>query len=147
MFFVHPFAMLDPSFLTCVTCPHLQVQLRGLEASILQTRQVIYTALHYTLELLTTFGLMHAARFDSAQLAAELRGRTSFPDPRIFPPTSSFSTRTTTSTSHTPLATANPFDTTGSDATDDIFRITTVPRTALSRRMDRSRSRSRVNPR
>ena len=91
-----PFPILDPSFLTCVTCPHLQVQLRGLEASILQTRQVTYTALHYTLELLTTSSLMRATRFDSAQLAAELRGHTSFPDPRIFPTTSSsFPTRTT----------------------------------------------------
>ena len=94
------------------------------------------SSLHFG--VVTTFGLMHATRFDSAQLAAELRGHASFPHPRIFPPTSSFSIRTTTSASQPPLATPLTLSTptTGSEATDDIFRTTAVPRAALSHRMD-----------
>ena len=73
-------AILSPPFLERVTCPHLQVQLRGLDATIRQAMQVTHTALHYTHELRTTFGLIHTLDFDTNQLEAELRGFTSFRD-------------------------------------------------------------------
>ena len=47
-------AILSPPFLERVTCPRHQVQLRGLDAAILQAMQVTHTALHYTHELMTT---------------------------------------------------------------------------------------------
>ena len=39
--------------------------------------------MHYSQELLTTFGMMHALNCDAAQLDAELRGRSVFPDPHL----------------------------------------------------------------
>ena len=75
-------AILSPTFLDCVTSPHLQVQIRGLDSAIRQATQAIHTGLHYTQELLTTFGLIHDLNFDTAQLEAELRGTTTFRDPR-----------------------------------------------------------------
>ena len=110
-------AILSPSFLDCVTSPHLQVQIRGLDSAIRQATQAIHTGLHYTQKLLTTFGLIHALNFDTAQLAAELRGTTTFRDPRlpsIRPPASgSHSARGSTTTAITPdhddtLATRTP---------------------------------------
>ena len=80
-------AILSPSFLDYITSPHLQVQIRGLDSAICQTTQAIHTGLHYIQELLTTFGMIHALTYDTAQLDAELRGRTTCPDPRL-PPTS-----------------------------------------------------------
>ena len=47
-----------------------------------------HTALHYTHELITTFGLIHTLNSDTKQLEAELCGTTSFRDHRI-PPTPS----------------------------------------------------------
>ena len=48
------------------------------------TWQVTYTRPSTALqELLTTFGLMHTTRFDPDELAGELRGHTSFRNPRI----------------------------------------------------------------
>ena len=63
--------------------------------------QVTHTALHYTHELMTTFGLIHTLDFDTPQLEAELRGATSFRDPRVPHPDtrpSSFSSVTTSMT-------------------------------------------------
>ena len=79
-------AILSPSFLGCVTSPHLQVQIRGLD------------------------GLIHALNLDTIQLEAELRGTTAFRDPRlpsprppIRPPASgSYSARCSTTTTITP---------------------------------------------
>ena len=62
-----------PPFLERVTCPHLQAQLRGLDAAILQAMQVTHTALHYTHELMTTFGLIHTLHQSPEQLDGELR--------------------------------------------------------------------------
>ena len=45
-----------------------------------------HTALHYTHELITTFGLIHTLNSDTNQLEAELCGTTSFRDHRIPPP-------------------------------------------------------------
>ena len=83
------FAILTPSFMDYITSPHLQVQIRGLDSAIRQATQAIHTGVHYIQELLTTFGMMHALTCDTAQLDAELRGRSTFPDPRlpsVFPP-------------------------------------------------------------
>ena len=76
-------AILSPTFLDYITSPHLQVQIRGLDSAIRQATQAIHTSLHYIQELLTTFGLIHALTFDTAQSDAELRGRTTFRDPRL----------------------------------------------------------------
>ena len=54
------------------------VQLRGLDSAIRQAMQVTHTALHYTHELTTTFGVIHTLDFDTDQLEAELRGFTFF---------------------------------------------------------------------
>ena len=106
------FAILSPSFMDFVTSPHLQVQIRGLDYAIRQATQAIHTGVHYIQELLTTFGMMHALSCDTAQLDAELRGRSTFPDPRLPsfhpPPLDSPSTRRTTSTSSTPAAPSIP---------------------------------------
>ena len=75
--------MLSPPFLERVTRPHLQVQLRALHAALRQATQVTHTALHYTHQLMTTFGLIHTLDFDTDQLEAELRGFTSFRDHRL----------------------------------------------------------------
>ena len=100
------FAILSPSFMDYITSPHLQVQIRGLDSAIRQATQAVHTGLHYIQELLTTFGMMHALTYDTAQLDAELRGRSVFPDPRLPPvpppPLGSSSTRRMTSTSSTP---------------------------------------------
>ena len=74
------FAILSPSFMDYITSPHLQVQIRGLDSAIRQATQAVHTGLHYIQELLTTFGMMHALTYDTAQLDAELRGRSVFPD-------------------------------------------------------------------
>ena len=161
-------AILRPLFLECVTCPHLQVQLRGLEAAILQTRQVIHTALHYTLELLTTFNLIHAVydliltnwkpNYEDTPpfrttafphlfpITAPTTPASSTPgyDPLSVvimasrPPLASQSTTTTSTTGPGPLAVTSRRLT---------FTTATVPRPALSRTFNRSRSRSRLNPR
>ena len=72
------FAILNPSFMDYITSPHLQVQIRGLDSAIRQATQAIHIQ-----ELLITFGMMHALTCDTAQLEAELRGRSTFPDPRL----------------------------------------------------------------
>ena len=97
------FALLSTPF----PSPHLQVQLRGLDSAILQATQVTHTALHYTHELMTTFGLIHTLTLNHSpeQLAAELRGRTSFLDPSTFVspiPDSRPSTSTTSTTATSP---------------------------------------------
>ena len=79
-------AIFSLPFMERITSPHLQVQLRGLDSAIRQATQATHTALHYTHELMTTFGLIHTLYFDAAQLEAELRGTTSFRDHRISPP-------------------------------------------------------------
>ena len=138
-----PLAIAHPSFLHVVTCPHLQLQLRGLETSIIQTRQATYTALHYTQELLTTFGLMHITRFDPDELAAELRGISSnfqnwartFTPPGGEPPLPS----STTSLG----AASGPIDTVSTRRSP---HTTTRPRPGLPRPRERSRSRVRLSP-
>ena len=108
--------------------------------------------------LLTTFGLVHALNFDTSQLDAELRGTTTFRDPRlpsIRPPAlGSHSTRRPTTTSLTP-----DDDTTLTTRTSSTTRPTRGFVVATSDRplspaeiratMNRSRSRSRprLNPR
>ena len=79
-------AIASTPFLDRVTSPHRQMQLRGLDSAILQAMQVIHTALHYTHELMTTFGLIHTLNQSPEQLDSELRGsgRTFFLDPRAF---------------------------------------------------------------
>ena len=42
-------AILSPPFLERVTCPHLQVQLRGLDSAMRQAMQVTHTAFCSTL--------------------------------------------------------------------------------------------------
>ena len=79
------FAILSPSFLDYITSPHLQVQIRGLDSAIRQATQAVHTGVHYIQELLTTLGVIHALTYDTAQLDAELRGRSIFPDPRLPP--------------------------------------------------------------
>ena len=155
-------AILSPTFLDCVTSPHLQVQIRGLDSAIRQATQAIHTGLHYIQELLTTFGLIHALTFDTAQLDAELRGRTTFRDPRL-PPSlpsapGSQSTRRMTPTSLTTSLTPGD-DTMLTTRTSSTSRPTHGFVVATSNRplstaeiratMNRSRSRSRPrsNPR
>ena len=79
-------AILSPPFMERITSPRLQVQLRGLDSAIGQATQATHTALHYTHELMTTFGLIHTLNFDTSHLEAEPRGTTSFRDHRIPPP-------------------------------------------------------------
>lgn len=45
--------------------------------------QAVSAGLYYTQELLTTFGLMRLLTRGPEQLSAELRGQTTFPDPRL----------------------------------------------------------------
>ena len=87
-----PWDTLASPLADAITCPHLLAQLRGLEASIDQTKRAAYTTLDYTEQLLTTFGLMHITRFDRdhARLIAELHGQTSFLDPRLISLRASF---------------------------------------------------------
>ena len=66
-------------FLDQVTSPHLQVELRGLDAAMLQAMQVVHTALHYTHTLMTTFGLIHTLDPSPEQFDA-----TSFLDHQTF---------------------------------------------------------------
>ena len=100
------FAILSPSFMDYITSPHIQVQIRGLDSAIRQATQAIHTGVHYIQELLTTFGMIHALNCDTTQLDAELRGRSTFPDPRLPPlpasPLGPTMTRSMTSTSSTP---------------------------------------------
>ena len=62
------FAIRSPSFLDYITSPHLQVQIRGLDSAIRQATQAVHTGLHYIQELLTTFRMIHALAYDTAQL-------------------------------------------------------------------------------
>ena len=103
------FAILNPSFVDYITSPHIQLQIRGLDSAIRQATQAIHNGVHYVNELLTTFGMMHTLNFDNTQVDAELRGCSTFPDPRLpsFPmistsPRGSATTRSTPSTSFFP---------------------------------------------
>ena len=106
-------------------------------------KQATYTALHYTQELLTTFGLMHITRFDPDELAAELRGISSnfqnwartFTPPGGEPPLPS----STTSLG----AASGPIDTVSTRRSP---HTTTRPRPGLPRPRERSRSRVRLSP-
>ena len=109
------FAILQPSFMDYITSPHIQLQIRGLDSAIRQATQAIHNGVHYIQELLTTFGMMHALNCDTTQVDAELRGRSTFPDPRLpsFPasPLGPTTTRSMTSTSSIPTASPkNPCD-------------------------------------
>ena len=77
------FAFLSPSFMDHITSPHIQLQIRGLDSAIRQATQAIHNGVHYIQELLTTFGMMHALYCDTTQVDAELRGCSTFPDPRL----------------------------------------------------------------
>ena len=86
-------AITSTPFLDQVTCP------------IFRCNFVVWTPLffrrHYIHELMTTFGLIHTFNQSPEQLDGELRGRTSFLDPRTFVspiPDSRPSTSTTRST-------------------------------------------------
>ena len=87
-----PWDTLASPLADAITCPHLLAHLRGLEASIDQTKRATCTTLAYTEQLLTAFGLMHITRFDRdhARLIAELHGQTAFSDPQV-PSTPPFS--------------------------------------------------------
>lgn len=61
------------AFLDQVSCPHLRMQLRGLDSAILQATQAVSSALYYTQELMTTFGLIHTLTQSPEQLDAEPR--------------------------------------------------------------------------
>ena len=151
------FGFSSQSLADAITCPHLLAQLRGLEASIDQTKRAAYTTLDYTEQLLITFGLMHITRFDRDQvrLIAELHGQTAFLDPR-FPstPPSSFPVPLTSSP---PPPLPRPFTTTSTPTTGPgslvvttplrFYSTTTVPRPATTLlTTTRSRSRSPLNP-
>ena len=148
-------AILSPTFLDCITSPHLQVQIRGLDSSIRQATQAIHTGLHYIQELLTTFGtfgLIHALTYDTAQLDAELRGRTTFRDPRLpsTPPSGpgSSSTRRSTPTNLHPDDTHSRLTRTSSTSRPTHGIVVTTSNRTLSTAelwptMNRSRSRSR----
>ena len=106
------FAILQPSFMDHITSPHIQLQIRGLDSALRQANQAIHNGVHYIQELLTTFRMIHALN------CAELRGTSTFPDPRLpsFPaPRGSTTTRTTTSF---PTASPRP-PTTGTPQTYD----------------------------
>ena len=140
------FAFLSPSFMDHITSPHIQLQIRGLDSAIRQATQAIHNGVHYIQELLTTFGMMHALNCDTTQVDAELRGCSTFPDPRLpsFPastlgPTTS---RSMTSTSSIPAASPIPPPRTPTTRTPPrpvINRSSTAP--------SRSRSHPRLNSR
>ena len=136
-------AILSPTFLACVTSPHLEVQIRGLDSAIRQATQAIHTGLHYT-------------------QAAELRGTTTFRDPRlpsprpqIRPPASgSYSARGSTTTTITPddgdtLTTRTPSTTRPSRGFVVATSTRPLSHAEIRATMNRSRSRSRprLNPR
>ena len=77
------FAILNPSYMDYITSPVRSLQIRGLDSAIRQATQAIHNAVHYIQELLTTFGMMHALNCDTTQVDAELRGCSTFPDPRL----------------------------------------------------------------
>ena len=144
--------ILSLPFMERVTSPHLQVQLCGLDSAIRQATQATHTALHYTHELMTTFGLIHTLNFDSNQLEAELRGATSFRDHRISPPRPPSSSNTTTSTPDYDFFTDSlPRTTTSTTRPSRGIAVATSTghrsRASLSGALDRSPSRSRLNPR
>ena len=132
-----------------ITSPHLQVQLRGLDSAIRQATQAVHTGVRYIQELLTTFGMMHALTCDTAQLDAELRGRSVFPDPRLPsvppPPLGSPSTRRMTSTSSTPAEPTIPPLRNPTVRSPPGIVVTTSNRTSATR--SRSRSHPRTYPR
>ena len=157
-------AILSPPFMERITSPHLHVQLRGLDSAIRQATQATHTALHYTHELMTTFGLIHTLNFDANQLEAELRGTTSFRDHRIPPPPPRMDTCPPSSLTATSSTPDSDFSMAFLHRTDSQSRTTTSttrsprgitvatttrphPRAGLSGTLDRSRSRSRLNPR
>lgn len=93
------FAITSPPFLDQVSSPHIRTQLRGLDSGILPATEAVSAALYYTQEPMTTFGLIHTLTQSPEQLDAELRGRTSFLDPRTFhSPVSSSTTPSGTTT-------------------------------------------------
>ena len=109
------FSILNPSFMDSITSPHIQLQIRGLDSAIRQATQAIHNGVHYVHELLTTFGMMHALNCETTQVDAELRGCSTFPDPRLpsFPtiptsPQGSATTRSMPSTSSFPGASSIP---------------------------------------
>ena len=132
------FAILQPSFMDYITSPHIQLQIRGLDSAIRQATQAIHNGVHYINELLTTFGMIHALNCDTTQVDAELRGCSTFPDPRLpslSTPLGSTMTRTMTSTRSLPTASPRP---------------TTIRRPVINRSStapSRSRSHPRSNPR
>ena len=143
------FAILNPSFMDYITSPHIQLQIRGLDSAIRQATQAIHNGVHYVNELLTTFGMMHTVNFDNTQVDAELRGCSTFPDPRLpsFPmistsPRGPATTRSTPSTSSFPGTSTIPPPRTPS---------TLRPRRPVLNRSStaspRSRSHSRSTPR
>ena len=146
-------AILSPSFLDHITSPHLQVQIRGLDSAIRQATQAVHTGIHYIQELLTTFGMIHTLTYDTAQLDAELRGRTTFPDPRLPPPSpstfGSSSTRRMPPTSPAPDEPPFPPPRTSTSRSTPGIVVTTSNRTlsASDIRPITTRSRSRSHPR
>ena len=143
------FSILNPSFMDFITSPHIQLQIRGLDSAIRQATQAIHNGVHYVNELLTTFGMMHTLNCDTTQVDAELRGCSTFPDPRLpsFPtistsPRGPATTRSTPSTSSFPGASTIPPPRTPS---------TLRPRRPVLNRSStappRSRSHSRSTPR
>ena len=140
------FAILNPSFMDHITSPHIQLQIRGLDSAIRQATQAIHNGVHYIQELLATFGMMHALNCDATQVDAELRGCSTFPDPRLpsFPasPLGPTTTRSMTSTSSIPAASPIPPSRTPTIHTPHlpvINRSSTAP--------SRSRSHPRSNSR
>ena len=132
------FAILQPSFMDYITSPHIQLQIRGLDSAIRQATQAIHNGVHYINELLTTFGMIHALNCDTTQVDAELRGCSTFPDPRLpslSTPLGSTVTRTMTSTRSLPTASPRP----PTIRRPVINRSSTAP--------SRSRSHPRSNPR
>ena len=128
------FAILQPSFMDYITSPHIQLQIRGLFSAIRQATQAIHNGV-------TTFGMMHALKCDTTQVDAELRGCSTFPDPRLpsFPtPLGSTTTRTMTSTRSLPTASPRP-PMIHTPRRPVINRSSTAP--------SRSRSHPRLNPR
>ena len=139
----HPFRYSQP-FVYHITPPRLQLQIRGLDSAIRQATQAIHNGVHYIQELLTTSGMMHALNCDTTQLDAELRGCSTFPDPRLpsFPasPLGPTTTRSMTSTSSIPAVSPTPPPSTPTIRTPHrpvINRSSTAP--------SRSRSHPRLN--
>ena len=136
-----------PSFMDYITSPHLQVQIRGLDSAIRQATQAVHTGVHYIQELLTTFGTMHALTCDTAQLDAELRGRSIFPDPRLPsvppPPLGSPTTRRMTSTSSIPAEPTIPPPRTPMGRPPPGIVVTTSNRTLSTAELRSSTARSR----